>query len=296
MSGGEPRKRNPGQSSLTEVPKQDLNEARLDYALNILPAEKIVTTPLSVLAKTAIGKQMMAKALAAGHIAYNGGYAELSKFTKDMIGKGEGAQAFSYGVPYTADAMGTAETYGKYIAPQFRMGYGGKSFDELHNLAKEGSLEQKYWGMRRLGHGHGIAGKDARDFASTLSSEGFGEVVLPERQGYLHTVEIDDPIMKDMLHWEKDLPDKYVAALRANKMPAERNQPWGRVHDELARYINPKEIADTVFRAGATGTRYDANTAGLGNWLPSKNSVLYDPEYAKIIGVTPIKRQNDFPY
>lgn len=296
MSGGEPRKRNPGQSSLTEVPKQDLNQARLDYALNILPAEKLATVPLGALMKTGLGKAAISKALAAGHIAYNGGYAKLAKYTKDMIGKGEGAQAFSHGVPYVADSMGTAETYGKYVAPQIRMGYEGKPFDLLHNLAPEGSPAQEYWGKRRLGHGHGVAGKDARDFASTLEADKFGEVVLPERQGYLHKIEIDDPIMADMLHWEKDLPDKFVAALRANKMPAQKNQQWGRVHDELARYINPKEIADTVFRAGATGTRYDANTAGLGNFFPSKNAVLYDPDYAKILDVTRIKRQNDFPY
>ena len=299
MSGGEPRKRNPGQSTLTEVPKQDLNEARLDYALNILPAEKLVTTPLAALAKTGVGKALLSKALAAGHIAYNGGYAKLSKFTKDMIGKGEGAQVFGYGVPYAADARPNAADYGRYIEEKLRQGYGGTSFADLHEASAIGSPEEKYWGVRRRGKGHGEAGKGiSRDFSASLDSEKFGDVIIPPRQGYIHTLEIDDPIMKDLIHWEKDLPDKYVRALRANKMPAERNQPWGKVHDELARSINPKEISDILHRAGATGTRYDAGTLGMGGFgsLPSKNTVFFDPDYAKIIKVQKIPNENDFPY
>lgn len=238
--------------------------------------------------------------------AYHGSPFRFDKFTLDHIGKGEGEQAYGWGL-YFAGNREVAEFYKSTTAGDgFLIGNSGEVFNPLTlqhlNVkvrATRGDLDGAIAKAKEIvAEGGPVAGMAESDLAVLEGIKARGG--LRENKGQLYTVDI--PEDGEYLLWDKPLseqPEKVRAALaqvapatlksEIKGMPAKEAEPIGMdIYSRLSRQTpGPKSQADEAASKylnslGIAGIKYLDGTsrdAGEGSF----NYVIFDENAVKIL-------------
>lgn len=252
--------------------------------------------------------------------AYHGSPYKFDKFTLDHIGKGEGAQAYGWGLYFAGD-KNVSEWYRQKLAGDAvgKISYGGKDFDWRANrkdlidaIAKDGFSKERASMAVSLLREYGSLEAARADLGWTAD----GEAVDPIRKGVLDILDrmdfakdpgqlykVDIPEDSTMLHWDKPLSEQPEAVKAALGKLYEDANPKSEDYDanELGQSIykrlassmgSDKEASVALNEAGISGIKYlDGNSRTKGDG--SHNYVVFDADAVKVLETYYQSQQNN---